>query len=62
MENFEKVEKLREKASDPDWLHFAIGYYHDESSGNLRLAMRYADEAMYKDKNAFYEKYPEKRR
>jgi diguanylate cyclase (GGDEF)-like protein len=57
-----KIETLREKASDPDWLYFAIGYYHDETSGQLRLAMRYADEAMYKDKDLFYEKYPEKRR
>ncbi len=58
----EKIEETRKRASDPEWMYFAIGYYHDESSGNLRLAMRYADEAMYKDKNAFYEKYPEKRR
>jgi diguanylate cyclase (GGDEF)-like protein len=61
--NFEKkLEILRERASDPDWLYFAIGYYHDEYNGKLRLAMRYADEAMYKDKDLFYEKYPEKRR
>ena len=58
----EKIRILREQASDPEWLHFAIGYYHDESSGRLRLAMRYADEEMYKDKNLFYEKYPDKRR
>ncbi len=58
----EKIEKLREKASDPDWLYFAIGYYHDEDSGRLRLAMRYADERMYLDKDKFYEMYPDKRR
>ena len=58
----EKIKFLREKACDPDWLYFAIGYYHDEDSGNLRLAMRYADEAMYKDKDKFYEMYPDKRR
>ncbi|SFB69877.1 sensor domain-containing diguanylate cyclase [Butyrivibrio sp. YAB3001] len=57
-----KIELLREKASDPDWLYFAIGYYYDASSGNLRLAMRYADEQMYIDKDKFYEAYPEKRR
>ncbi len=61
--NFEaKIEETRKKACDPDWIYFAIGYYHDENDGQLRLAMRYADEAMYKDKNAFYEQYPEKRR
>lgn len=57
-----KVQKLRELASDPEWLCFAIGYYHDETSGQLRLAMRYADERMYKDKNIFYDQHPEKRR
>ena len=57
-----KVDKLRELASDPEWLCFAIGYYHDETEGNLRLAMRYADERMYKDKNEFYKAHPEKRR
>ncbi|MBO6241173.1 MAG: GGDEF domain-containing protein [Butyrivibrio sp.] len=58
----EKIKRLREKASDPEWLHFAIGYYHDSDSGNLRLAMRYADERMYKDKDKFYEQYPDRRR
>lgn len=58
----EKIALLREKASDPDWLYFAIGYYHDETGSNLRLAMRYADEYMYKDKEKYYEKYPDKRR
>ncbi|WP_029231026.1 GGDEF domain-containing protein [Butyrivibrio sp. VCB2006] len=57
-----KIRILRKKASDPDWLYFAIGYYHDPDSGNLRLAMRYADERMYEDKDKFYEAYPEKRR
>lgn len=62
-ENFEaKIEETRKRASDPNWIYFAIGYYRDESKGKLRLAMRYADEAMYKDKNAFYEAHPEKRR
>ncbi len=57
-----KIASLREKACDPEWLYFAIGTYHDETEGKLRLAMRYADEAMYKDKDKFYEKYPDKRR
>ena len=62
-EEFErKIEILKERACDPDWLYFAVGYYHDEEGRNLRLAMRYADERMYKDKDKFYEKYPDKRR
>ena len=58
----EKVRQVRELASDPEWLSFAIGYYHDDTSGQLRLAMRYADERMYIDKNKFYDEHPEKRR
>lgn len=57
-----KLALLRKKACDPDWLNFAIGHHHDEKTGNLRLAMRYADENMYEDKNAFYEAHPHKRR
>lgn len=58
----EKIKILRERASDPNWLHFAIGYYHDANNGNLRLAMRYADEQMYIDKDKFYKEHPDKRR
>ena len=61
-EFLDKLATVRNKACDPDWLNFAIGHYHDDSSGDLRLAMRYADENMYEDKNAFYEAHPEKRR
>ncbi|MBO4456826.1 MAG: GGDEF domain-containing protein [Butyrivibrio sp.] len=62
-EEFEKkIATLRERACDPDWIYFAIGHYSDATTGKLRLALRYADENMYKDKNAFYEKYPDKRR
>ena len=57
-----KIAYLKQKACDPNWLYFAVGYYHDPSEGNLRLAMRYADERMYNDKDAYYEAHPEKRR
>jgi GGDEF domain-containing protein len=58
----QKIAMLKQEACDPDWLYFAVGYYHDESNGNLRLALRYADERMYKDKDAYYAAHPEKRR
>ena len=61
-EFLDKLSTVRKKACDPDWLNFAIGHFHDDTSGDLRLAMRYADENMYEDKNAFYEAHPEKRR
>ncbi len=57
-----KIAVLREKASNPDWLYFAVGTCYDENSGNLRHTMQIADEKMYRDKNKFYEKYPEKKR
>ena len=57
-----KIKRLRELTSDPDKLCFAIGYYHDGGSGPLELAMRYADERMYQDKNKFYEKHPDRKR
>jgi diguanylate cyclase (GGDEF)-like protein len=61
-EFIQKVALLKQEACDPDWLYFAVGYYHDATDGNLRLAMRYADERMYKDKDAYYKAYPDKRR
>ena len=62
-EEFEaKIDLLRKKASDPEWLYFAIGYYCDEKGVGLRKAMHYADERMYKDKKAFYDFYPDKKR
>ena len=58
----EKIRLLREKANDPDWLNFAIGYYHDDKGISLRYAMQYADERMYEDKKAFYAEHPDKKR
>lgn len=62
-EEFEnKIKLLKEKANDPDWLNFAVGFYNDMKGHSLRKAMRYADERMYKDKKAYYSSHPEKRR
>ena len=46
----EKIEALKEEASDPDWLQFAIGYFHDPVGENLRLGLRKANEAMHAEK------------
>ncbi|SCX85056.1 diguanylate cyclase (GGDEF) domain-containing protein [Pseudobutyrivibrio sp. AR14] len=62
-EEFEaKINLLREKACNPDWLYFAIGTYYDAKGGSLRKAMHYADERMYKDKKEFYDKFPDRKR
>ena len=62
-EEFEaKIETLRKRACNPDWLYFAIGTYYDGKGGSLRKAMHYADERMYKDKKEFYDKFPDRKR
>lgn len=60
-EDFEKkVQELREKSSYGKEVCFAIGSHWDGEGVNLRLAMHLADEAMYEDKNRFYELHPDK--
>lgn len=58
----EKIAALREAACDPEWLYFAIGYCCDSEGSDLRLALRYADEMMLKDKAQFYLDHPNMRR
>ena len=60
-ESFErKVAEIREKSCYGSEVCFAIGSHWDEKGMNLRLAMHLADEAMYADKNKFYENHPDK--
>ena len=61
-EEFEqKKNALKELATDPDSVCFAIGSYYDESGCDIRLAMRQADENMYDDKAQFYAEHPERK-
>ena len=55
-----KIAELRAKTCYGSEVCFAIGSHWDEKGENLRLAMHLADEAMYEDKNKFYEEHPEK--
>jgi diguanylate cyclase (GGDEF)-like protein len=48
-----KIDILKEKASDPEWLYFTIGYYTDSTDGELHSAMRFA----YKYENEFKEEF-----
>ena len=41
---------------------FAIGHCYDDSSSNVRNALRIADERMYENKRQFYEMHPELKR
>ena len=53
-----RVEQLRKEASDPENVCFAVGLCI-QSTDNIRLAMRIADELMYKDKARYYQLHPE---
>ncbi|WP_026651893.1 GGDEF domain-containing protein [Butyrivibrio proteoclasticus] len=55
----EKVNKLKERASDPDWLYFTVGYYTDTSEGKLHTAMRFANEYEREFRDDFYYSHPD---
>ncbi len=55
----EKIEKLREKASDPNWVYFSIGYYSDKSEGKLHSAMHFANVYEKEFLEEFYLEHPD---
>jgi diguanylate cyclase (GGDEF)-like protein len=57
----EKIAALHEEASDPEWLSFSVGYYHDDEGGDLRKAFGKAYRSMQEIKAKFYEEYPGKK-
>ena len=58
----ERIEKLRAEAEDPNVISFALGLYYEHNGGDIRAAMKLADEKMYEDKENYYNKYPERKR
>ena len=56
-----KVAHLKEISQDPDNVCFAVGSCFVASGCDIRDALRLADEAMYGDKMAYYETYPERK-
>ena len=56
-----KVDTLRSRASDPDNVCFSVGSFFNDMSSDIRYAMKTADEAMYKDKEEYYARYPERK-
>ena len=59
-EEFEaKIELLKEKASDPEWVYFTIGYYTDSTEGKLHSAMHYANVYEQEYKEEFYYNNPD---
>ncbi len=57
-----RVEKLRKDSEDPNNISFALGFCFDDGEGDIRKAMRTADERMYADKERYYTRFPERRR
>ncbi|WP_029231025.1 GGDEF domain-containing protein [Butyrivibrio sp. VCB2006] len=55
----EKIKMLKEKAHDPDWVYFTVGYYTDMTEGNLHTAMRFANEYEQEFKEDFYYNHPD---
>ncbi len=58
----QKIASLREKASDPDSLHLAIGYCCDETDGKIYRSLRTSYEAKQIEKDIYHDEHPEKRR
>ncbi|MCR4604637.1 MAG: GGDEF domain-containing protein, partial [Eubacterium sp.] len=57
-----KVKMIREVSEKYDRVSFAIGAHVMSDNKNIRTALRLADEHMYEDKKAFYERFPDKKR
>lgn len=55
----EKIENLKDIASDPEWLYFTVGYYTDNTDGALHSAMRYANKYEQEFNEEFYYNYPD---
>lgn len=58
----EKIKQLRLYQTQPGSVSFSLGYCYSEGEIDIRQAMSTADKLMYKDKQLFYEKYPERKR
>ena len=56
-----KVEQLRARASDPGNVSLSVGSVFNSSGLDIRDLLKTADEAMYADKECYYEKWPERR-
>ena len=56
------IEKIRESSEKHAGVSFALGGYVVENSRDIRIALRKADEAMYVDKNLYYERTGKKHR
>lgn len=54
-----KIEVLREKAHDPNWVYFTVGYYSDATEGELHNAMHFANEYEKEFREEFFFNNPD---
>ena len=54
-----KIKELKERASDPEWVYFTVGYYTDMTEGKIHTAMRFANEYEQEFKEDFYYNHPD---
>ena len=63
MDTLKSYEKeIKEKASQTDYVSFAVGLSIKDDSQKIYEAMKIADVNMYEDKKRFYEAHPERKR
>ncbi|MCR5294089.1 MAG: GGDEF domain-containing protein [Lachnospiraceae bacterium] len=58
----ERIRSLRMRVGNHPGVSFAMGIYWSEGGADIRASFLHADESMYADKNAYYERNPEKKR
>lgn len=58
-EFMKKVNELRQMTSYPADITMSIGCYFSQNGDDIRISMKKADQAMYKDKEEFYKEHPE---
>lgn len=57
-----RIDRIRKDSEDPDNISLAVGFFYDRNKGDIRDAMKISDERMYEDKEAYYRKFPERKR
>ena len=55
------ISELRKSSQAPGNISFAVGKWYCESGLDVRDAMRKADEDMYRNKQEYYQKFPERK-
>lgn len=56
-----RMHHIVKKAEENDGVLFALGACHVTDRKKVREALRMADNRMYEDKKAYYEKHPERK-